>query len=181
MPALKKYPSDVTREKFNKIEPFLQEIKKKTKPRKLDLFSVFNAILYVLKTGCQWAALPSEYPDYRRVHYYFMLWQKHKVFDKILKELTVKTRTQNKRTAKTSFGIIDAQSVKNTDTAGKKGHNAGKKVSGIKRHIIVDTDGLPHGIYVTTADITDRDGAIELVKGNNFGSRQLKRIFSNQI
>ena len=57
--------------------------------------------------------------------------------------------------------IIDAQSVKNTDTAEQKGHDAGKKVSGIKRHIAVDTQGLPHAIAVTTAEVTDRKGALE--------------------
>jgi transposase len=56
--------------------------------------------------------------------------------------------------------IVDAQSVKNTDTASQKGYDAGKKVSGIKRHIAVDTQGLPHAIAVTTADVTDRNGAL---------------------
>jgi transposase len=60
--------------------------------------------------------------------------------------------------------IVDAQSVKNTDSAREKGYDGGKKVSGIKRHIAVDTNGLPHGIEVTTANVTDRDGAIELTK-----------------
>jgi len=58
--------------------------------------------------------------------------------------------------------IVDAQSVKNTDSAREKGYDAGKKVSGIKRHIAVDTNGLPHGIEVTTANVTDRDGALAL-------------------
>ena len=57
--------------------------------------------------------------------------------------------------------IVDAQSVKNTDSAGEKGYDAGKKVSGIKRHIAVDTQGLPHAIAVTTADVTDRKGALQ--------------------
>jgi transposase len=60
----------------------------------------------------------------------------------------------------TSFLIVDAQSVKNTDTAEEKGYDAGKKVSGIKRHIAVDTQGLPRALAVTTADVTDRDGAL---------------------
>lgn len=65
--------------------------------------------------------------------------------------------------------IVDAQSVKNTDTAGNKGYDAGKKVSGIKRHIGVDTQGLPHAIAVTTAEVTDRNGALQAMqrcKGN---------------
>ena len=70
-------------------------------------------------------------------------------------------RQNNGRKEKTSFIIIDAQSVKNTDTAENKGYDAGKKISGIKRHIAVDTQGLLHAINITTANITDRDGAIE--------------------
>ena len=62
------------------------------------------------------------------------------------------------------MGIVDAQSVKNTDTAREKGYDAGKKVSGIKRHIVAHTNGLPHAIEVTTANVTDRDGAILLAK-----------------
>lgn len=68
------------------------------------------------------------------------------------------------RKAKTSFLIIDAQSVKNSDTAKNKGYDAGKKISGIKRHIAVDTNGLPHAICVTTAEITDRNGALKTLK-----------------
>jgi len=64
---------------------------------------------------------------------------------------------------KTSFCIIDAQSVKNTDTAENKGYDGGKKISGIKRHIAVDTEGLPHAIHITTANVTDRDGAITMI------------------
>lgn len=72
-------------------------------------------------------------------------------------------RTNNGRNRKTSVCIVDAQSVKNTDTAEKKGYDAGKKVSGIKRHIAVDTNGIPHAIHVTTANVSDRDGALMMV------------------
>lgn len=73
-------------------------------------------------------------------------------------------RTSSGRKEATSFLIIDAQSVKNTDTAKEKGYDAGKKVSGIKRHIAVDTQGLPHAIGITTANVTDRQGALMLLK-----------------
>ncbi len=73
-------------------------------------------------------------------------------------------RQNNGRKEKTSFCIIDAQSVKNTDTAEEKGYDAGKKISGIKRHIAVDTQGLPHAIYITTAEITDRSSAVRMVE-----------------
>ena len=70
------------------------------------------------------------------------------------------------RNEKTSMIILDAQSVKNTESAQEKGYDAGKKVSGIKRHIAVDTNGLPHGIAVTTANVTDRAGALILIETN---------------
>jgi len=69
-------------------------------------------------------------------------------------------RVKQGRSASSTFLIVDAQSVKNTDTAGQKGYDAGKKVSGIKRHIAVDTQGLPHAVAVTTAEVTDRKGAL---------------------
>ena len=63
---------------------------------------------------------------------------------------------------KTTFGIVDAKSIKNVDTAKEKGYDAGKKVSGIKLHLVVDTLGLPHAIHVTCANVTDRKGALEM-------------------
>ena len=71
-------------------------------------------------------------------------------------------RQSNGRSEQTSYCIVDSQSVKNTDTAEQKGYAAGKKVSGIKRHIAVDTQGLPHAIHVTTANVTDRAGALAM-------------------
>jgi transposase len=68
------------------------------------------------------------------------------------------------RNATPSLLIIDSQSVKNTDTSANKGYDAGKKISGIKRHIAVDTQGLPHAIVVTTAEVTDRKGALQAMR-----------------
>ena len=78
----KTYPSDLTREQFDKIRPLLESVRKKTHPRTLDLHDVFNAVLYVLKTGCQWSALPHDYPKYKTVHSYFMKWSEQKYIQK---------------------------------------------------------------------------------------------------
>src|SRR6266498_362798 len=85
----------------------------------------------------------------------------------------------NGRKCKTSLGIVDAQSVKNTESAEEKGYDGGKKVSGIKRHIIVDTSGLPHAIAVTTADVTDREGAIQALKANKKQLSLVKKILAD--
>jgi hypothetical protein len=85
-------------------------------------------------------------------------------------------RNDDLRKNKTTFGIIDAQSVQNADTACEKGYDAGKKVSGIKRHIVVDTRGLPHAVTVTTANVTDRQGAIEMIGLNKDNLSDVKKL-----
>lgn len=88
-------------------------------------------------------------------------------------------RLRNGRQCKTSFCIVDAQSVKNTDTAEEKGYDAGKKISGIKRHIAVDTNGLPHALAVTTANVTDRNGALEALKYHKKNLKKVKKILAD--
>jgi len=85
-------------------------------------------------------------------------------------------RNEDLRKDKTTFGIADAQSTQNADTAEEKGYDAGKKVSGIKRHIVVDTMGLPHAILVTTADVTDRNGAVQMITMNLDNLSSVKRF-----
>lgn len=70
----KNYPSDISRKQFEHIRPLLESARKKTAPRKVDLYDVFCAVLYLLRTGCQWRALPSDFPKWRTVHAYWMIW-----------------------------------------------------------------------------------------------------------
>lgn len=96
----KKYPSDISREQFAKIEPMLLAVRKITRPRKLDLYDVLCAIFYVLKSGCQWRMLPGDFPKWRSVHAYFQIWSERKDDQpSILEELLKKCghRDQNQR------------------------------------------------------------------------------------
>jgi transposase len=70
----KRYPSDISREQFKKIEPILLNVRKKTRPRTLDLYEVFCGVLYLLKSGCQWRMIPSDFPKWRSIHAYFQIW-----------------------------------------------------------------------------------------------------------
>ena len=88
-------------------------------------------------------------------------------------------RTRLGRNACSTFLIIDAQSVKNTDTAALKGYDADKKVSGIKRHIAVDTQGFPHAVAVTTAQVTDRKGALQALKRCKCSLTQVHRLLAD--
>ncbi len=158
----KGYPSDIKREQFEAIRPLLESARRKTAPRKVELYEVFCAVLYLLRTGCQWRALPSDFPKWRTVHSYFAIWSEPREGGSLLEQALKKSGWRGPerlgRNACSAFLIIDAQSVKNTDTAGLKGYDAGKKVSGIKRHIAVDTQGLPHAVAVTTAEVTAPQG-----------------------
>ena len=86
---------------------------------------------------------------------------------------------RNGRKKNSSFLIIDAQSVKNTDCAEEKGYDAGKKISGIKRHIAVDTNGLPHAIFITTAEKTDRKGAIQMFEATRNDLTELQKVLAD--
>jgi len=74
----KNYPSDISREQFKKIKPMLLEARKKTRPRSVDLYDIFCAVLYVLKSGCQWRMLPSDFPRWQNVYAYFRIWSEIK-------------------------------------------------------------------------------------------------------
>lgn len=89
----KTYPSDVSREQFEKIRPMLESARKKTKPRKVDLYDAFCGVLYVLKSGCQWAMVPSDFPKWRTVYNYFQIWNEQKddqpsVLETVLKKIS---------------------------------------------------------------------------------------------
>jgi len=110
--------------------------------------------------------LPGDFPKWRTVHEYFRFWSQPgddgiSLLAHLLKELVAAERVLKERDEEPSCVRVDSQSVKNTDTAFDTGYDAGQKISGIKRHLVVDTLGLPHAIYVSSANVTDRQGAIE--------------------
>lgn len=129
----KEYPSDITREQFEKIREELEGTKKKTRPRKYDLYDIFCAILYILKEGCTWRAIPHDYPNWQNVRYHYDIWAKPdddgiSLLDRILQKLVETERKENDRSLKTTMIIVDSKSIQNADTAENKGYDAGKKL-----------------------------------------------------
>ena len=163
------YPSDITREQFDAIRYHIDNCSQKTHPPDYDIYDIFCAVLYIIREGCRWRSLPHDFPNWQNVYYHHSKWKKKRpngssILDDILEELVLSERIINGRQAKPTMTILDSKSVKNTFTAEEKGYDAGKKVSGIKIHLGTDTLGLPNCINVTTADVTDRDGALEMLR-----------------
>ncbi|HEV7373393.1 MAG TPA: IS5 family transposase, partial [Pyrinomonadaceae bacterium] len=127
--------------------------------REVDLREVMNAILYLLRSGCAWRYLPHDFPQWTTVYYYFSRWCDMDWFVKLNSELCSEVRRAQARDPDPSAAIIDSQSVKSTEQGGAKGYDAGKKVNGRKRHILVDTIGLLLIVKVLADNIQDRDAA----------------------
>jgi transposase len=129
-------PSDISREQFSVIEYDLKPARKVTRPRTYDLYDIFCAVLYVLKEGCTWRGLPHDFPKWNIVYHYYQIWSaagkngEAPLFDRVLRELVLSWRVIHGREPKTTMVIIDAKSIKNTDTAEEKGYAAGKKLPG---------------------------------------------------
>jgi transposase len=154
-----RYASDLTNDEWALISPFLPTASKLGRPRKTDPRSVMEAILYMASTGCQWRAIPKDFPPYSTVQGYFYAWSRGGLLAHINHVLVMALREKDGREASPTAGVIDSQSVKTTESAGPRGFDAGKKIKGRKRHIVTDTQGNLVGLHVHPADIQDRDGA----------------------
>jgi putative transposase len=172
----KRYPSNLSDGAWKAIKPLLPS-PRVGRPRELSLRQIINAILYVLKTGCQWRQLPRDFPPWSAVYYYFRCWRLDGTWIRIHDTLRARLRQRSGRHKHPSAGCLDSQSVKTTAIPGARGYDAGKKINGRKRHILVDTLGLLLVVLVTAASVQDRDGARQLLRHLPGPCKKLRKIW----
>jgi transposase len=167
-----RYPSDLTDEEWALVKPLIPPAKHGGRKREVDEREVVNGIMYVLSTGCQWRCVPKDLPAKSTLHDYLDRWNYDGTLEKIHHTLYVKCREQLGREASPTACVMDSQSVKSAEKGGAiidpAGYDAGKKIKGKKRHVLVDTVGLLLHAVVHPADIQDRDGGV-LVLSSLFG------------
>jgi putative transposase len=171
------YPTYLTDSQWDYIRDLIPETKAGGRPLTLDMRQVINAILYILVTGAQWRMLPKDYPKWKSVYHYFRIWRDDGSWQRIHDPLRAEVRRRAGRHKHPTAGCLDSQSVKSTSVRGVRGHDSGKKVTGRKRHLLVDTMGLLLAVVVTAASVSDPKGARLLFKRLGGHCKKLRRIW----
>lgn len=166
MSAARQYETDVTDAQWDILHPLLPTPtwtpgSRGRPPRPLR--RVFNSILSVNKTGCQWRMLPKDFGPWETVYGSFRRWRRAGVWERVMTELRQVERRCQGRLAEPSAGAIDSQSVKTATQSKGVRFDGNKKVKGRKRHLLVDTLGLVVAVVVTAAHVDDRQGLLALL------------------
>jgi transposase len=184
MNSPRRYPSDLSDGEWNLIEPLIPPPRsggpKGGRPA-VDRREIVNAIYYVVRTGCSWRQLPRDLPAWQTVYGCFSTWADDGTLDTVHDRLRSLVREVEGRGAEASAGIVDAQTVKASDTVGSatRGFDAAKKTNGRKRHLVVDTIGLMLALVVTAASVQDRDGGRIVAEDAVEGHRRLTNIWAD--
>lgn len=173
------YPTDLTDDQWNLLAPLIPAPKLGGRPPKHQRREIVNAVLYQLRGGAAWRMMPHDLPHWGITYHYWRLWRKDGSWERVHDALRTAVRESVGKNAEPSAAIVDSQSVKTTDRGGVRGYDAGKKVNGRKRHLMVDTLGLVWLIVVSAASTQDRDGARTLLEALSTGMYRLRTIWAD--
>ena len=172
------YSSDLTNRQWQLIRQLLPKRSRRGR-RPIDRRLVINAILYVVRTGCQWRMLPKDFPNWSTVYGIFWKWRNDGTWQQIHNRLREKVRKASGKKSTPTVAIIDSQSIRTAEGGEERGYDAGKKITGRKRHLAVDTLGLILAVVVHGAGWQDQHGAEWVMEKLGEQFRRLKVIFGD--
>src|SRR5918992_1314619 len=176
----KTYATDLSDEEWACLRVRLPELPRTVRMRAHSLRDVFDAIFYVLRSGCPWRMLPGDFPPWSTVYYHFRRFRLSGLWHRAFAMLRTAERKRVDKYPGASTAILDSQSMKTTEEgAGSNGYDTHKNIKGRKRHLLVDTLGVPLSVYVTPADVQDRAGARCLLAGLKALVPRLKKIWAD--
>jgi transposase len=153
----KPYASDVSDDEWECIAPYLQLLPEDVSQRRYDLREVYNAVRYLLRTGIQWRMMPHDLPPWEVVYQQLKRWKEAECFENAVHDLRLLLREAKGRKRQPTAAILDSRTIQSTpESGGHAGYDAGKKRTGSKAHIAVDTQGYVMAVHVTPANEQDR-------------------------
>lgn len=172
------YDSDLHEKQWRLIKALLPKPKQRGR-KPICRRRIINAIFYWIRTGCQWRYLPKSYPNWRTVYHVFRAWRIDGTWKAIHDRLREKVRKFSGRTPTPTAGIIDSQSIRSSEGGQERGFDAAKKITGRKRHLVVDTMGFVLVAMVKAANYQDQDMAKQIIQRVNESFYRLKRIYAD--